>query len=510
MFLSLTPTSIALLAFVSFILPILILTRRPRHFPPGPAELPIIGNLHQLPTKCGLLATFTEWNEKYGDVIGLRVLGRPAIVLGSHRAVHEIMEKRAASCSARPKLVMIDEIAQINKYPSLNSDPVVHKQARRLFAKAFSSRGVQAYHTILITEMRRAVLTIMESNDGHAWLVPLRRAVASLTTQIVYAQEARTEDDPFFCKVMRLLKPVGMAGKTGTYVVEAFQFLKHLPGWFPGASFKHEGQELHDKCLEAVNEPYDIVRDNLAAGTAESCFVADMLQGEDGQIVMDQAAQERLKWAAGALLLAGTDTTVATLQMVLVALLQYPSVQQRAQAEFDSVIGRDRLPTIEDRENLPYCTAIMQEILRWNPVVPLCVPHQLTEDIEYNDRVLPKGSIVVANTWALSREASVYADGDTFIPERFMNPSTVLGTDGREVFGFGRRKCPGIHLSEASIFAFICTFVWAASMCPSKNWDGSELQYEDGGSVVNRPKNLPAEAKPRSQNVVEMLKNAVL
>ena len=55
----------------------------------------------------------------------------------------------------------------------------------------------------------------------------------------------------------------------------------------------------------------------------------------------------------------------------LLAMVLYPDVQKCAQAEIDSVIGRDRLPTFEDRESLPYIDAVLRETLRWEPVVPL-------------------------------------------------------------------------------------------------------------------------------------------
>ncbi len=48
-----------------------------------------------------------------------------------------------------------------------------------------------------------------------------------------------------------------------------------------------------------------------------------------------------------------------------------PDVQARGQAEIDSVLGTERLPTAADRESLPYVNAIVKEVLRWNPAVPL-------------------------------------------------------------------------------------------------------------------------------------------
>ena len=49
----------------------------------------------------------------------------------------------------------------------------------------------------------------------------------------------------------------------------------------------------------------------------------------------------------------------------------FPDVQRKAQAEIDTVIGQDRLPSIADKDRLPYLHAIMLELLRWMPIAPL-------------------------------------------------------------------------------------------------------------------------------------------
>jgi cytochrome P450 len=49
----------------------------------------------------------------------------------------------------------------------------------------------------------------------------------------------------------------------------------------------------------------------------------------------------------------------------------FPEVQEKAQAEIDAVVGKDRLPTFGDRDALPYIEAIICETMRWNPPVPL-------------------------------------------------------------------------------------------------------------------------------------------
>lgn len=63
--------------------------------------------------------------------------------------------------------------------------------------------------------------------------------------------------------------------------------------------------------------------------------------------------------------------TVSAIYTFFLAMTLYPEAQRRAQAEIDSVIGVNRLPTFEDRPNLPYVEALFKEVLRWNPVAPL-------------------------------------------------------------------------------------------------------------------------------------------
>ena len=49
-----------------------------------------------------------------------------------------------------------------------------------------------------------------------------------------------------------------------------------------------------------------------------------------------------------------------------------PEAQKNAQAQIDAVVGNTRLPTIKDRPSLPYVDAILREMLRNSPPVPLC------------------------------------------------------------------------------------------------------------------------------------------
>ena len=58
-------------------------------------------------------------------------------------------------------------------------------------------------------------------------------------------------------------------------------------------------------------------------------------------------------------------------------MIHHPDIMRKAQAEIDSVIGRDRVPTFADRPHLPYIRALVRELLRWRPAGPLGKFHTL-------------------------------------------------------------------------------------------------------------------------------------
>jgi hypothetical protein len=71
--------------------------------------------------------------------------------------------------------------------------------------------------------------------------------------------------------------------------------------------------------------------------------------------------------------------TIASITLLFQALVLNPQVQKRAQAELDAVVGRDRLPTFDDRPRLSYIEAICREVLRWQVITPIgsTIPYQL-------------------------------------------------------------------------------------------------------------------------------------
>ena len=81
------------------------------------------------------------------------------------------------------------------------------------------------------------------------------------------------------------------------------------------------------------------------------------------------------------------------------AMATHPEAQRAAQEELDAIVGRDRLPDFDDRDALVYINAVVKECLRWQPVMPLAGHHRSVKDDEYSDFFIPKGTLVIANSW---------------------------------------------------------------------------------------------------------------
>lgn len=128
--------------------------------------------------------------------------------------------------------------------------------------------------------------------------------------------------------------------------------------------------------------------------------------------------------------------------MFFLAMALNPQVMKKAQEELDRVVGKGELPDFSHKHNLPYIDALVKEILRWSPPLPLAVPARAMQDDVYRGYVIPAGATVIQNVWAIFRDPTIYPDPEAFNPDRFLkdgkiNP-LVLDPEGR-AFGAGRR-----------------------------------------------------------------------
>jgi cytochrome P450 len=93
---------------------------------------------------------------------------------------------------------------------------------------------------------------------------------------------------------------------------------------------------------------------------------------DDATLPPEESELDMIKDLTGIAYLGGSDTTVAAVISYFLAMLIYPDVQAKAQAEVDRVVGKNRLPELDDAADMPYVQGLANECLRWLPVLPMC------------------------------------------------------------------------------------------------------------------------------------------
>uniref|UniRef100_A0A3Q7HV80 Cytochrome P450 n=1 Tax=Solanum lycopersicum TaxID=4081 RepID=A0A3Q7HV80_SOLLC len=195
----------------------------------------------------------------------------------------------------------------------------------------------------------------------------------------------------------------------------------------------------------------------------------------------------------------GTATTSNTVEFAMAEIMNKRDILRKLQ-EVDTVVGKDNIVEESHIQQLPYFYAVMKEVLRLHPVLPLLVPHFPSEAGIVGGYTVPKGSCVFVNVWAIHRDPSICENPTEFHPEKFLdNKCDYSGNDLNYFpFGSGRRMCAGIAMAER-MFMFLL-----ASLIHSFNWTMSEGENLDltemFGIVLKKKMPLVAIPTPRLSN----------
>ncbi|MEU3464087.1 cytochrome P450 [Streptomyces sp. NPDC006733] len=179
----------------------------------------------------------------------------------------------------------------------------------------------------------------------------------------------------------------------------------------------------------------------LDAGQGADDLLTDLLRRPAGDPDRSLSPDEITVLTSG-LLMAGYETTGNQLAMCVLLLLQDPALAARLRAEPERI------------------AAAVEEMLRWTSLNTTGgMPHLVRADTVLGGRVVRAGEVVVALTDAANRDPAVFADPDTFDPDRATDRSTgrdagrTAGRDtrGHLAFGHGRHYCLGAELARAEL-----------------------------------------------------------
>nr|AVZ23871.1 cytochrome P450 [Thanatephorus cucumeris] len=525
----------------AFVIRVISWRIRRSRLPTGPPAHPIWGHIDLVKSpRLHLIAA--EWTKSFGNLVTLHFMGTNTVIINSATDAVELLDKRAASTSGRPREVMMGEVMGYNTSVGLHQPDERFHKLRRVMARAMHATAVRSYQPIEVNNVkymlrRMAGLggSMLTNNDkvntasvnqamgvGHPAssaqpMSLVREAATRFILNVAYGHEVKPHD-PF----IGLIHAAMMKIREGKYpIVEAFPWLVNLPRWLPGTRFLQVGAEGYALREAYAGRPFEQVKTEMRTGTARHSFVSNLLAIKGGPDEATAHDQDLIKWTASAIFVGGSDTTVAVINTFLLMMAANPSVQKIAQDEIVRVLGAgghssgapatagtegevstnacivpipERLPGFEDRHQLPYLEAVFKEVMRINPGLSMGLPHAVTQEETYCGYTFPVGTIIRANLWAILHDPALYSSPHTFEPERHLGPHADPNPL-RYVFGFGRRICPGVHLAAdqpwLAMAGILSTFnvvggkglIEEAKLRP---WD----MFEFNG-MTSQPKTLP-------------------
>ncbi|KIJ28554.1 hypothetical protein M422DRAFT_235598 [Sphaerobolus stellatus SS14] len=443
-------------------------------YPPGPKQLPIVGNFFDLPKQRDY-ETYYQWSREYGsDIIYFRTLGKSTIILNSYKAATDLLERRSSIYSDRPPNVMMHDLLKYLGTAAQRYGNTWRKH-RKAYRKHFDPSVIIKYRhaqTAATQELLRRMLDSPREYNAH-----LQYITSNLAMGIAYGMELEANFERYVTISNKVAQIFLKIFRPGAFMVEYIPILKYVPSWIPGAGFKTFAREARELIGQARDIPFNDVKRRLTMGHMKESFVSNSLldipntdeTNEDVQVVKD---------VAGSIFGAGSDTTTAALEWFLLAMVMFPETQKKAQEELDKVIGQGRLPQFEDRSELPYIHALVKEVLRYFVITPLALPHYTTEDNVYEGYYIPAKTTIMGNSWALMHDPEEYPEPFEFNPERFLpNKERKIQRDPfmGGAFGFGRRICAGRHLADASIFIMAASILTVFNIRKSRDENGNEI-----------------------------------
>ncbi|EKM49581.1 uncharacterized protein PHACADRAFT_154053 [Phanerochaete carnosa HHB-10118-sp] len=475
-------------------------------YPPGPPSKPVIGNILDVSPKAAWIK-FTKYKDIYGEFNGLlwlsvadylagdlvffHGLGNNLLVLNSLKVAQDLLETRTDIYSDRPTFTVAGELMGLGKsMPLLNYNQEWRAQ-RKLAHHALGPRAVKQYY--VVQEDLAALFSKQILEDPEGFFSHVRLTTARLILSITYGLSVEQAEDEYITHAEDTMHVIGNATLPGAFICDLIPILKHLPSWVPFQKEAKVGREMIERLAA---RPFEHVKTEMRAGTAPVSLTRDLLSSEI-QGIKDK--EHSIKWSVSSLYGAGGETTYATVLTCIMLMAMHPDKLKKAQDEIDHAIGIDRLPLISDRENLPYVEALIKEVMRWHPAVPLTrpgVPHCTAKDDIYEGYTIPKGTIVIPNLWAIAMERTDQYDPSTFVPERFLDKNNDRLVDPASwVFGIGRRVCPGRYLAKSSLFILISTILAMFDILPPEN---EILRVEFSKGIVSYPEPFKCRITPRS------------
>ncbi|XP_051718048.1 cytochrome P450 2M1-like [Ctenopharyngodon idella] len=424
--------------------------------PPGPAPNLLVGNLFQFNGK-EVYKYYQELSKKYGSVVTIWLANTPVVIISGYEALKETMIGLGEEFSGRAEYPLI--MKSTLGYGVLSTSGHRWKEMRKFSLMTLKNFGMgRRSIEERVREEAEYLVEMIKKCEGSAFSPAdmLSNAVANVICSIVFGHRFEFED-PQFKFLLRtvntyfaiLSSPFG----------QLYNIFPRLVSLLPGKHHQlfKDLKEAREYCMREAQARMNNVDPSCPQDFIEA-FVLKMKEEKDKSDT--EYHFDNLVSLVWNLFSAGTETTSSTIRHALLLMMKHPDVQERVQREIDEVVGKDRWPSSEDRQKLPYTDAVIHEVQRSMDLAPIAVPHKMMRDTEYNGYVIPKGTIVFPLLSSVLIDLKLWKNPNCFDPENFLDADgRFKKNDSFVVFGMGKRVCLGEALARTELFFFFTSLL---------------------------------------------------
>ncbi|KAK7797454.1 hypothetical protein U0070_006655 [Myodes glareolus] len=446
-----------LTVFVGFLL--LLVRGHPKargHLPPGPRPLPLLGNLLQM-DRGGLLNSFMQLREKYGDVFTVHLGPKPVVMLYGAEAIREALVDQAEAFSGRGTIAVVQPI--FKDYGVIFANGERWKALRRFSLATMRDFGMgkRSVEERIQEEARCLVEDLRKSQGAPLDPTFLFQCITSnIICSIVFGERFDYKDRQFLRLLDLIYQSFSLISSLSSQVFELFSgFLKYFPGTHIQVS--KNLQEVLDYIGHSVEKHRATLDPNSPRDFIDT-YLLRMEKEKSNQHT--EFHHQNLMISVLSLFFAGTETTSTTLRYGFLLMLKYPHVAEKVQKEIDQVIGSHRPPNLDDRTKMPYTDAVIHEIQRFSDLIPIGVPHKVTKDTLFRGYLLPKNTEVYPILSSALHDPRYFEQPDAFNPDHFLDANGALKKNEAFMpFSTGKRICLGEGIARNELFLFFTTIL---------------------------------------------------
>uniref|UniRef100_A0A1I7RJ52 Cytochrome P450 33D3 n=1 Tax=Bursaphelenchus xylophilus TaxID=6326 RepID=A0A1I7RJ52_BURXY len=436
-----------------------------QNLPPGPAPLPIIGNLHCI-DPADTYKAFLHWKKQYGPVFTCWFGNIPAVCFTDYEVLTEALIKNGDVFGSRFAYGRMTELVRgghENVGLLDEGRPEIYQEQRRFFTnfiRSLTADGAKLEDRIFF-EVSQFIqeLDVACDNRQSIEFVPLiDRSVGSIISSLIFG--TRYEKD----QVSEFLYLKETINQFLVYISDplALSVANHRFNFTVFPPFRERYKRIErtrNKLFAFMNAKVDQHEnefENLNNNEEYKCLIDAFLFKIKNDVNPAVYNRKMLVNMMFDLFSAGQDTTSHTIAFILLYILNSPQTQRRIHEELDRTIGSGRRVTNLDRQNLTYLNAVICEGQRLANLIPINLFQRNLSDVTIAGHKIPAGSCILPQIACVMFDEKVFPDPFEFKPDRFLAEDGSLKRFVELIpFSLGKRQCLGENIARMELFLFI-------------------------------------------------------